>query len=220
MSAVRPELPAEGWRETLADAPEPLELPVDRPRPAQPDHAGDVVRLELDEEATAALRALGGRHEATLATTLLAGWAATLGRLSGQTDLVIGCFDPPLPVRVDLSGSPTAAELLGQVEARVQGALRNQQPDGAAAAATPPFRAAFAWRDAPGSGPELPGLEVGAAAAPEPRTTAGLDLSLELREEGGRVAGEVVFATALFERETVERYAGYLRRLLAGMAAD
>jgi amino acid adenylation domain-containing protein len=237
---------ADFWRETLADAPEPLELPADRLRPARPDPAGAPVRLELDEEAAAGLRALGGRHGAALSTTLLAGWAATLGRLSGQTDLVvgastgsrgrreveglIGCFAAPLPVRVDLSGSPTAAELLRRVEARVQGALRNQdlpfqrvvelvQPDGAAASATPPFRAAFAWRDAPGSGPELPGLRMD-AAAPEPRRAAGLDLSLELREEGGGVAGEVVFRAALFERATVERWTGYLRRLLAGMAAD
>ncbi|HEX2189374.1 MAG TPA: amino acid adenylation domain-containing protein, partial [Longimicrobiaceae bacterium] len=130
---------------------------------------------------------------------------------------------------VDLSGSPTAAELLGRVEARVQGALRNGdllfqrlvelvQPDGAAPSATPLFRAAFAWRDAPGSA-ELPGLQIDGEAV-EPRVTAGLDLSLELREEGGRIVGQVVFATALFERETVERYAGYLRRMLAGMAAD
>jgi amino acid adenylation domain-containing protein len=226
---------AEYWREMLADAPEPLELPADRPRLAQPDHAGACVRLELDEEATAALRALGSRHGATLPTTLLAGWAAVLGRLSGQTDLVIGTFAGsrergevegptgrlvnPLPVRVDLSGSPTAAELLVRVQARVQGALRNgdlpfervvelAQPNGADASATPLFRAAFAWRDASANGPE-------------PVSTAGLDLSLELREEeGGGVAGEVVFATALFDRETVERYAGYLRRVLAGMAAD
>ncbi|HEY0014879.1 MAG TPA: amino acid adenylation domain-containing protein, partial [Longimicrobium sp.] len=227
MSAVRAEPPVDGglprqqaeyWRETLADAPEPLELPADRPRPAQPDGAGARVRLELDEEATAALRALGGRHGATLSTTLLAGWAAVLGRLSGQTDLVIGCFANPLPVRVDLSGAPTAAALLGWVEARVQGALRNQdlpfervvelaQPDGAAAPATPLFRVAFTWGNAPVSGPES-------------RSTGGLDLSLELREEGSGIAGEVVFATALFDRETVERYAGYLRRVLAGMAAD
>ncbi|HEX2092789.1 MAG TPA: condensation domain-containing protein, partial [Longimicrobiaceae bacterium] len=261
VGAVRAELPAiepagrdgllrqhaEYWQETLADPPEPLELPADHPRPAQPDHAGAIVRLELDEEVTAGLRALVSRHGATLSTTLLAGWAAVLGRLSGQTDLVIGtstgsrgrretegligCFVNPLPVRVDLSGSPTAAELLGRVEARVQGALRNQdfpfqrvvelvQPEGAAPSATPLFRAAFAWRDAPGSGSELPGLEPGAVAAPELRSTAGLDLSLELREEGGGIAGEVVFATALFERETVERYTGYLRRVLAGMAAD
>jgi amino acid adenylation domain-containing protein len=242
VSTVRAELPAiepmgrdeqqvDYWRETLAYAPEPLELPADRPRPAQPDHAGAAVALELDEELTAALRALGSRHGATLSAALLAGWAATLGRLSGQTDLVIGAwtdspeaegligsFATPLPVRVDLSGSPTAAELLERVGARVQGAMRNRdlpfqrlvelvQPGGAAP--SPLFRAGFAWRDAPV--PELPGLE--------PRSTAGLDLSLELREEGGRIAGEVVFATALFNHETAERYTGYLRRVLAGMAA-
>jgi amino acid adenylation domain-containing protein len=206
---------AEYWRTMLANAPEPLELPADRPRRAQPEHAGAVVRLELDEEVTAGLMALGSRHGATLSATLLAGWAAVLGRLSGQTDLVIGCFE--LPVRVDLSGSPTAAELVRGVQARVQGALRHQgvpfqrvveraRPDGAASG-TPLFRAALAWREAPVSGPE-------------PRSTAGLDLSLELQEEEGRVAGEVVFATARFDRETVERYAGYLCRVLAGMAAD
>jgi non-ribosomal peptide synthetase component F len=81
------------------------------------------------------------------------------------------------------------------------------------------YRAGFAWRDGPGSGPELPGLQIDAASV-EPRSTTGLDLSLELREEGGGVAGKMVFTTALFERATVERYTGYLRRLLAGMAAD
>ncbi|HEX8271798.1 MAG TPA: amino acid adenylation domain-containing protein, partial [Longimicrobiaceae bacterium] len=240
---LRPQ--ADFWRDTLADLPEPLELPADRPRPTQPDPAFAHVRLELDAEATTGLRALGGRHGAALSTTLLAGWAAVLGRLSGQTELVvgastggrgrreveglIGCFEHTLPVRVELSGSPTAAELLGRVEARVQGALRNQdlpfqrgvefaQPDGAAASAAPPFRAAFAWRDAPASA-ELPGLRMDAAAV-EPRRAAGLDVSLELREDGDGVAGEVVFAAALFERATVERWAGYLRRFLAGTAAD
>ncbi|HEX9939370.1 MAG TPA: condensation domain-containing protein, partial [Longimicrobium sp.] len=232
------------WNETLADAPEPLELPADRPHPGEPDDAGALVRLELDEEVTAGLKALGMRHGATLSTTLLAGWAAVLGRLSGQMDLVIGtsteswrrrgvegligCFVNPLPVRVDLSGSPTAAELVGRVEARVQGALRNQdlpfervvelvQPDGAAPSAAPLFRAAFAWRAAPAN-VELPGLRIDAAV--EPRSTAGLDLSLELREEGSGVAGAVVFRAALFDRETVERYAGYLRRVLEGVVAD
>jgi non-ribosomal peptide synthetase component F len=74
------------------------------------------------------------------------------------------------------------------------------------------------WRDAPVSA-ELPGLQIDAAAV-EPCSAAGLDLSLELWEEGGRIAGEVGSGTALFDRETVERYAGYLRRMLAGMVAD
>ncbi|HEU4558602.1 MAG TPA: AMP-binding protein, partial [Longimicrobium sp.] len=232
---------AEYWRETLADAPEPLELPADRARPAEPDHAGAAVRLELDGKLVAALTALGICHGAHLSTVLLAAWGAVLGRLSGQADVVIGTsigrrevegligrLVNPLPVRVDLSGSPTATELLERVEARVQGALWNGdlplqrlvelvQPDGAAPSATPLFRVGFAWRDAPASA-ELPGLRSGAAV--EPRDTGGLDLSLELWEEGDGVAGEVVFATALFERETVERYSGYLRRMLGGVAAD
>ena len=100
VGAVRAELPAiddgvlreqaEYWRETLADAPEPLELPADHPRLAQPDPAVALVRLELDEEFFTALKALGIRHGAHVSTVLLAAWAAVLSRLSGQTDLVIG----------------------------------------------------------------------------------------------------------------------------------
>jgi len=243
------ELPREredSWKETLAGAPASLELPTDRPRSARRDHAGDRVRLALDEEVTAALVALAGRHGTTLPTTLLAGWAAVLGRLSGQTELVIGTLaanrergevegliglvENILPVRVELSGSPTTAELLGRVEARTREALRSQElpfqrvvelarPAGAAAAA-PLFQATFAWREAPGGGPELPGLRVAEEEAPEPRSTAWSDLSLELRERGGGIVGEVEYATALFDRETVERYAGYLSRVLRGMAAD
>ncbi|WP_420124963.1 amino acid adenylation domain-containing protein [Longimicrobium sp.] len=233
MSAVGAELPvdadlprrrAEYWREVLADAPEPLEVPADRPRPAHGDDAGALVRLELDEELVTAFKALEMRHSAHVSTVLLAAWAAVLGRLSGQTDLVIGTSVGgvnPLPVRMDLSGSPTAVELVERVEARVQGALRNGdlplarlvefvQPGGADASATPLFRAAFAWRD----------VSARATTVREPRSTSGVDLSLELRKEEDRIVGEVVFATALFDRETVERYAEYLRRVLAGMAAD
>ncbi|HEU0052034.1 MAG TPA: AMP-binding protein, partial [Longimicrobium sp.] len=227
---------AEYGRETLMDVPEPLEVPADRPRPARPDHTAGLVRLDLGEEIVSSLKALGIRHGAHTSVVLLAGWAAVLSRLSGQMDLVIGTstsnqklseakgliggFADLLPVRVDLSGSPPVAELL----ARVRVALESQDlpfqraMDGADQSATPLFRAAFAWRDAPV--PELPDLASSAVADSHLSSTAGLDLSLELWEDGSGVAGEVVFATSLFERETVERYVGYLRRILAGMAAD
>jgi hypothetical protein len=113
VSAVRAETPA--------NAPEPLELPADRPRPARPDHAGALVRLELEEEVVAAPRALEMRHCVNTSTTLLAGWTVVPSRLSGQTERgigtstgsrgrreaegLIGCCVNPLPVRVDLSGS-------------------------------------------------------------------------------------------------------------------
>ncbi|HEX8245707.1 MAG TPA: hypothetical protein VF541_19500, partial [Longimicrobium sp.] len=51
-----------------------------RPRPAEMEHAGAAFLLELDAELTAGLRALSRRHETTLYMTLLAAWAAVLGR--------------------------------------------------------------------------------------------------------------------------------------------
>jgi hypothetical protein len=49
---------AEYWKATLAGAPELLELPTDRPRPARQDHSGAFLPVELDEGLTAALEAL------------------------------------------------------------------------------------------------------------------------------------------------------------------
>ncbi|HEX8243279.1 MAG TPA: amino acid adenylation domain-containing protein, partial [Longimicrobium sp.] len=49
---------------------------------------------------------------------------------------------------------------------------------------------------------------------------ASVDLWLGLREMGGRIMGAVTYSTALYDRETVERHVGYLRRVLREMAAD
>ncbi|HEX6038685.1 non-ribosomal peptide synthetase, partial [Longimicrobium sp.] len=236
------------WKRTLAGAPELLELPGDRPRPAQVDHAGARLWIGLDEELTAGLKALSLRHGATLFMTLMAGWATVLGRLSGQEDVVIGTptagrerreteglvgfFVNTLAVRLDLSGGPTVAELLARVKARALEAQHHQdisfeqvvelvQPT-RSLAHSPLFQVTFAWQNVPeGSGGlSLPGLEVRGVASGTFATQAKFDLSLALRETGGRITGDLTYATSLFDRATVERYAGYLRRVLEEMVAD
>src|SRR6185436_11572246 len=133
---------ADYWTRTLAGAPELLELPTDRPRPAQVDHAGALLGVELDETLTAGLKALARRHGTTLFLTVLAGWAVVLSRLSGQDDVVvgtptagrgrreieglIGCFVNTLALRLELSGAPTVAELLGRVKERSHAAQHHQ----------------------------------------------------------------------------------------------
>ncbi|HEX2081548.1 MAG TPA: condensation domain-containing protein, partial [Longimicrobium sp.] len=219
---------AEYWTRTLAGAPELLELPTDRPRPAEQDHAGARLGVELDEELTAELKALSRRHGTTLFMTLLAGWATVLSRLSGQDDVVIGTptagrgrreiegligfFVNTLALRVDLSGAPTAAELLGRVKERALEAQHHQDipfeqvvelvDPARSLSHAPIFQATFAWQNAPGSGLELPGLALaplgptGSAA----QVTAKFDLSLALSERDGRIVGGVEYATSLFER--------------------
>ncbi|MFL5540566.1 MAG: amino acid adenylation domain-containing protein, partial [Longimicrobiaceae bacterium] len=242
---------AEYWKAALAGAPELLELPADHPRPARQSHAGGEVGIDLDEELTAGLKALGQRHGTTPFMTLLAGWAAVLARLSGQDDVVVGTpsanrgrseiegligfFVNTLPLRVDLSDGPRVGELLQRVKTRALEAQRNQdipfeqvvervQPV-RSLAYTPLFQATFGWENAPDGTPELPGLAVGpldpaGSGGSPPQGSAKFDLSLALWEDGGRIEGAVEYATALFERETVERWLGYLRRVLEGMVAD
>ncbi|MGI8546382.1 MAG: non-ribosomal peptide synthetase, partial [Gemmatimonadaceae bacterium] len=233
------------WRTTLAGVPELLKLPTDHPRPAERDYAGGFVPLVLDAELTAGLKSLSQRHRTTLFQTLLAGWAAVLGRLSGQEDLVIGTptanrnrtevegligfFVNTLALRVNLSGTLTVAELLQQVktcaiEAQAHEALPFErvvelvQPM-RSLAHSPLFQVMFAWQNMPPSKLMLPGLQVeisGRAA----HATVKFDFSLTLQEVGGRIVGGIEYATALWERATVERYAGYLRTMLTAMVAD
>jgi amino acid adenylation domain-containing protein len=176
----------------------------------------------------AVLARLSGQDEVVVGTP-----SANRGR--SEIEGLIGFFVNTLPVRVDLSGAPTVAEALGRVKARALEAQQNQdipfeqvvervQPT-RSLAHSPLFQVMFAWQNAPGESLELPGLALGpldpagSGGASLP-VSAKFDLSLSLWEEGGRIEGAVEYATALFDRVTVERYVGYLRRVLQEMAAD
>jgi hypothetical protein len=130
------------WKEVLAGAPEVLELPFDHPRPVEQNYAGAFIGLELGEELASGLKELSRRHGATLYMTLLTGWAALLGRLSGQQDVVVGTpvanrgrseiegligfFVNTLALRLDLGGAPTVSELLARVKMQALAAQEHQ----------------------------------------------------------------------------------------------
>lgn len=232
------------WAENLAGAPPLLELPTDRPRPAEQDYRGGRVPVLLDEELTAALRAVARRHGATLYSTILAGWSVVLSRLTGQTDVVVGAptanrgrgdvaglmgfFVNSLALRVDLSDSPTGVVLLKQVRATLRAALTHVDVPfervvellnpPRSAAHTPLFQTMLAWLPSMRGLLELEGVQV------EPIDTlhapALFDLALALTEEDGRVTGELDYASALFDQETAERYVRYLIRVLVQLAEE
>ncbi|UNO43298.1 amino acid adenylation domain-containing protein [Streptomyces sp. MST-110588] len=235
---------ADYWRKALAHAPASLELPTDRPRPAEQDYRGGRLRLEFGTELTTALKSLSRRHGSTLFMTVLTGWALVLSRLSGQESVVIGTptanrrraelegligfFVNALALPIDLSGKPTVAELLKRVRGATLSALEHQDlpfeqvvelvNPARSPARTPLFQTMFAWQNSEEGVLELPGIKV--TPLDSPYRAAKFDLTLSLAEEDGRITGGLDYAEALFDAATTERYGRYLRRVLKQMAQD
>ncbi|WP_269634008.1 condensation domain-containing protein, partial [Pelomonas sp. BJYL3] len=244
LSGARLEAQGQYWQRTLAGAPTLLELPSDRSRPERQDYRGDSIEVRLDARLVAGLRALSQRHGVTLYMTALASWAMLLGRLAGQDDVVvgspvagrqrleveplIGCFVNTLALRVNLGGEPSVAELLARTRAQVLAAQEHQdlpfeqvvervQP--ARSLSHPPlFQHMLAWQNTPPGELNLPGLTVSSVDVAQ--KTAMFDLTLSMQEQEDELVGSLEYATALFERRTVERFLGYWQRLLEAMVAD
>jgi len=84
---------------------------------------------------------------------------------------------------------------------------------------SPLFQVDVYWLDRLDDGPPLPGLERGPLQL-SPHVVSKFDMALLFTGLGERIEGVVEYATALFERGTVERYLAYFTRLLEGMVAS
>ncbi|MEW5928183.1 MAG: non-ribosomal peptide synthase/polyketide synthase, partial [Gemmatimonadota bacterium] len=235
------------WKERLAGAPPLLEVPTDRPRAAGRGAGAGTHAFTLPPAASRGLRALSRREGATLFMTVLAGWQALLARWAGQDDVVVGTpvagrtraeleglvgfFVNMLPLRADLSGDPTVAELLHRVREAALGAYDHQdlpferlvtELDAERSLAhAPVFQAVFSLERAGGAGDERPSLgEVRLEPFGAAEAAAKYDLQLAAADGGDGVAGALVYRTALFDAATAARMAGHLEVLLEAMAAD
>ena len=71
----------EHWRERLDGAPDALDLPTDRPRPAIRGSQGQFHHVRFGADLVAGLRDLASEHDTTLLGAFLAGYVALLSRL-------------------------------------------------------------------------------------------------------------------------------------------
>jgi amino acid adenylation domain-containing protein len=223
------------WRERLAGAPEALDLPTDRPRPAVRGTLGGHVPAVFEKVSVPG---------ATPFMVLLAGFAALLARVTRQDDLLIGSpvanrnraetegliglFVNTLALRADASGDPTFEALVGRVREASLAAWSHQDlpfeklveelRPGRSLARTPLFQVMLALQDPPVAARSLPGLEL--EPLPIETGTAKFDLTLSLIDEGDRIAGTLEYAADLFDEATAARLITCLRTLLAGAAAD
>ncbi|MFS2001981.1 amino acid adenylation domain-containing protein [Duganella sp. CT11-25] len=232
------------WRGHLGGAPSLLELPLDRPRPAQQSYAGGALPVRLPAALADGLRQLARREGATLFMALLAGWSVLLSRLSGQGEVVtgtpvanrqrgdvtnlIGFFINTLALRVTLEDDPTVAQLLARVKASTLEAYSHQDVafEQVVEALKPPrstshspvFQVMLSLNNTPARSLTLPDLTLD--SMPQDGNSAQFELSLVLEEYEGSLHGSLTYASALFDASTVARFIQYFETILAGMVAD
>ncbi|HXU46271.1 MAG TPA: amino acid adenylation domain-containing protein [Thermoanaerobaculia bacterium] len=227
------------WRGQLAGAPPLVELPADRPRPEAFSYRGATRAIELPLDLSLALGALARGQGATPFMTLFAAFSVLLARATGRTDLVlgtdvagrkrweteglIGFFINQLALRVDSAGDPTFAAVLAAVRSTALSAYAHQDlpfelvvdalrvPRSLGAA--PLFQVKLFFDNTPPGDYGLPGLEIEQIESETP--IAKLDLTIALKESGGRLSGWINYATDLFDAaridRLVERYTDLLR---------
>lgn len=230
------------WRAQLAGAPDAIELPVDRPRPARQSYWSGHVRVELAAQVGARLRELGRHEGATLFMTLLAGFQALLYRLSGQDDIVVGSpiagrrwsavepligfFVNMLPLRVRFDGEPSFRELLRRVRVGVLGAYAHQDVPFPRLVASlqvprrldraPVFQTVFILLDhSPGLLPDTatpPGLSFGPLEIDKQTVKYDLILFAQPGEHG--LVLELLYSSALYDARTAEQMLALYAALL------
>jgi amino acid adenylation domain-containing protein len=228
------------WRDRLAGAPRLLELPADRPRPPDPTTAGAQYDFAVPAEVTARLLAVAEANRCTPFAVTLAAYQHLLGRYGDTSDVVVGIpsagrteadmetaigfFTNTLPLRTDLSGTPSLAGLARQVRDATLDALDNQEVPFERIVEelrvdrdprrNPVFQHWFDLADESLLDPalELPGVRVTPVEYTE--TVTRFDTELHLRLRGGQLHGRLLYATAMFDRPRIERFAAHYLTLL------
>jgi amino acid adenylation domain-containing protein len=233
------------WRRLLGDAPPLLELPTDRSRPPRRTFRGTSEPFSLPAPLVNALRRLGRREGATLFMVLLAGWASVLGKIAEQDDVVVGAavagrirpeiepligfFVNLLPLRIDLAGDPTYAELLARARGVALAAFDHQEI---------PFEKvveSLGLRRDPARAPlhqvaltmqetAMQPVALGEGILAEPMDVdsgvSRLDLTLFVWASGDGLAGACEYDTEIFDRATISRLLDAFQLVLADVATD
>ncbi|MFC0004505.1 amino acid adenylation domain-containing protein, partial [Micromonospora siamensis] len=232
------------WRRTL-DGVNPLELPIDRPRPRVRTWAGGAERFHLPAQKVARLRELSHRHGSTLFMSLTAVVDVLLARLSGSSDVafatvvagrdraetehIVGSFVNTVVLRSRVDGSVPFEQLLAGVKETVLEAFVHQQVpfervvDEVAPVRDPsryPLAQVLVVLHRALVEEAHVGGELSVTGYDLPRRSSMFDLTVEFVERGDDLTVWLGYNTDLFEADTVRRLAGMLFRLLDAVLED
>ncbi|WP_343745843.1 amino acid adenylation domain-containing protein [Chitinophaga sp.] len=216
-----------------------LQLPTDFERPVVRSTRGAVIYMQLDKDLSARVKKMGQQQGVTLFTTLLTALKVLMSRYSGQEDICIGCatagraqvelepllgfFVNTLALRSNLSGNPSFAAALKEVQNTLFDAHDNQEVPFEKVVMevmgerdirkNPLFQVMFTLQNIP----LMSELRLGEAAMttePVIRSTSLFDIFWTVEERPDGIALEVEYCIDLFQEATIRRMIQHYMALL------
>ncbi|MGY0500928.1 amino acid adenylation domain-containing protein [Nocardia sp. FBN12] len=237
------------WRETLTGAPDALELPADRPRPAVQTMRSDDVGFAVDEPTHRALIDFAAANNVSVFMVVHAALAVLLARLGGTGDVVIGTpisgrgeaalddlvgmFVNTLALRTPVDPGTGFRQLLatvrttdldafGHADVPFEQLVTALDPT-RSTAHHPLFQVSLSLQNFIEPVLELPGLRF--EVEDFDRRSSAFDLTLDLRERfddtgPAGIEGVLTYATDLFDATTVTSFATRWRQVLTTVIDD
>ncbi|MEU3619754.1 amino acid adenylation domain-containing protein [Streptomyces sp. NPDC006872] len=217
------------WLEELADLPEPLQLPGDRPSGIARSYRGDLLDFTLPARLSRQVRELAEQLDTTPFVVVFAAFTVLLTRLGGRPDLVVGVpvsgrhrpetrdlignFVNTLPIRARTGDATDFRSLVGRLAERVTAGLDHQDLPvevitrhlgrGGGPQGAGLFQVLFNMLSLDAGGAEPPaGLE--RRPLPFDRHTSPYEVSLDWWfARDGAISGRFLYDTDSFGRRTV-----------------
>nr|WP_296777875.1 non-ribosomal peptide synthase/polyketide synthase [Rhodococcus sp. (in: high G+C Gram-positive bacteria)] len=240
----------EYWKSALADLPDQLTLPLDKPRPADQTFRGDRVEFAVSAQTHAALQELARANNATVFMAVHAAFSVVLARLSGMNDIavgtpiagrgdaaldnLVGMFVNTLVFRLDVDGDQSFTALLAQArETDLQAFANADVPferlvevlnPARSTARHPLFQVGFSFQNVARASLELGDLTVSAVDADSGNSQFDLHLILaDKYDDAGAPAGFealMTYASDLFDAATVENIVSRFVRVLDAVVGE
>ena len=216
------------WQEQLAGL-EPLNLPLDYPRPKLFDSRGQLCQFTLTQALSEQLQSLARDQQTTVYTVMLSAFILLLSRHSGQNDLAVGSpianrhhpqleplvgfFTNTLVVRTTVNGQQSFRELVWQVHNTVTNMQQYQEIPFEQLveqldverdpSRTPLFQVLFAVQHFANHWTDSDAVQL--MPLPKQAATAKFDLTLVIDDSNDSFTGWIEYPVALFRAATIER---------------
>ena len=231
------------WVDRFSGLSPVLDLPTDRPRPAQKTYQGATLKGSLGAQLYADLKSASAKMGCTLYVTLLSGFQLLLHRLSGQQEVVVGISTAGqallqnaslvghcvhfLPMLSQLTEAETVKTHLTSTRNLLFDAFDHQEFT---------YGSLLRRLSIPRDSSRMPLIEVqfnlekigarigfeglSAVIKANPKQFVNTDLFLNMIETESDLEYDCDFNTNLFDEETVRRWMYHYANLLANMVRD